>query len=195
MGLASNPYVVFADVAISMSFVFLIYSLATSQAVLGITRMHRQTVVSDSVHAMLSSKYPNLSVATAHRIDPATRQKEDVDEYRLEGRNSSIALEIKINAGLERFSLRRPMFDRGSASIADQNTAALFADIASELAKSSDSFTYLNLDGVTEPGEADPRVQADIDLSAARAKTAYKLLRDRGIIGSYPEHRPRSGIP
>jgi hypothetical protein len=191
-GLLGNPFVVFTDVTISLACIFLIYGLATSQALAGVTRMERQQLLLGRIATAFAKVYPDA---------PPMVQEDKLNEHgqveyrpwvlRRRGEQHRVA-DIQINGGLFRISLyEAPFAPDSSAVVADDKPAKVFLEFAREVAKEHDNYTYLFLQGISEKKEVAWNKDRGMSLSVDRANAARQFLEANGVIGRYPE--PPSG--
>ena len=180
----SNPYVVFADIAISLSFVFLIYALATSQALLKVTRIARQSNLLSQIKADYRHRFPNAVISPEIRKDPSTDHTEEVMAFR-PFVGGDIDVEIRTNAGLQRIAILRHLFHAGESKIVNQTARDILFDISQEVAKARNEFTYLFIHGIAEKSESNAKDDVALRLSEARAHCVYDFLVSSQLIGAF----------
>ena len=190
MILAPNPFVVFADVTIALSFIFALCSIALSKVLSDLTRDQRQMQVQAETIRYFRSNFSRI------QDKPARWAKTDYDRKRnrLLIRNGHQVGEISSNGSYVRIGLTG-MFAFGSEDIERNASEKILSigRIARDAAIRKD-LSYVYFHGIVENGEVEAyrdRYGKQItakELAQHRAGNVYDFLHAAGLIADDVNH-------
>ncbi len=173
-GFKPNPYVVFADLAISLFFISTVVGfsnmIASSQALAAAFRTERQIKLCDRVLSGLQTLYPGAEI------------RKVVGEHYILRKNGDVLAEIWVNASYLRIQVMQSLWTKGKAQYDSESVNEIYKRLALDLVPDAPAFSYIYSHGIVEPSEQLNESDA-VAVSRQRADIVLSLLRGTDLIG------------
>lgn len=184
--LNANPFVVLADVTISLSFIFAIFAVSSSalssQLLLNFDRNQRQDRIQAKLVSVLSRHFAGPFKTSYERARGQSRA-----HLVVRGEGGELIAQVWDNGSFQRLIICKPLFPSGGTRLTEEG-ASVYFDLARQISEDAGEFAYVFIHGIVERRE-----ESDLGLTARkseavsteRARAVFSKFDEAGLIAAY----------